>query len=351
MILFDTEFFGKTHEVLTNNYYIAIPRNGPLKLIDISTPNFQDVNINYNPGFLLNTQDTDINIDSQLAILGHTGNSSKINFIPAIGSVFENVTEPVTSCSFDPSSNRLFIGSTTGARVIEYDTSSGASPKINTVATTTIANIQRAKYTVTNGVTRLFVISNSTNLLYELNPTNLNVIRAVTANTSDAGSLEFDISHDGYRLGYLNSRRVIIRDISTPGGNWALSGAVLLDSTLLSYPQSISFIRGTTNFLIGGFRTTTLPAIRRYRTNGTIAWTLDLSPNNKTRNTTTVRRLRTDQTGQYFSYSVNSSSTENDIRNFEIRSTANASLLYATFQSVTDNNSIACGFSYSSTLL
>jgi len=347
MIFFDTEFFGKTHEVLTNNYFVGIPRGGPLRVIDISTPNFQEININYNPEFPSNTQDVDVDIDAKLAIFAHTGANSKLNVIPAIGAVISEIPEPITACAFHRSDSKLFLASTTGARLVEYDVPQST---ITTVATSPIANIQRAKYVITNGVTRLFVISNATNLLYELDPDDLSVIRSITANTADGGSVEFDVNHDGTRLGYLNARNTIIRDISDPTSNWTLSGAVILNNRLLSYPQAFSFIRGTTDFLTGGFRTTTLPAIRRHTISSATIWTFSPSPNNKTRNTTIVRRLRTDQTGQYFSYAVNSSSTENDIRNFEIRDTSDSALLFATFQSVTENNSIACGFSFSSEL-
>jgi hypothetical protein len=348
MLIFDTEFFGKTHEILTNNYFIGIPRLGPLRVIDISTPNFKEININYNPGFISNTQDVDVDIDARLAVFAHTGSNSKLNVIPAIGAVIAEITEPVTACAFHRSDSKLFIGSTNGARLVSYDVSQNT---ITTVATSPIANIQRAKYVITDGVTRLFVISDSTNLLYELDPDDLSIIHSIAANTADAGSIEFDLNHDGTRIGYLNSRNTIIRDISDPSANWTASAATILNTRLLSYPQSFSFIRGTTDFLTGGFRTTTLPAIRRHDISGSTIWTLSLSPNNKTRNTTTVRRLRSDQTGQYFSYSVNSSSTENDIRNFEIRSTSDSSLLFATFPTTTENNSIACGFSFSSELV
>jgi hypothetical protein len=342
-MIFDSEFFGSTHERSSNNYFAAIARNGRLRLLDLSSEPFEDLNFAYNPGFTTNTQDIDINVDFSKIAIASTQLGSTVNLVPAVTVELNKFNSSgLTSCGFSRLHDRIFVATSAGCSLVESATGT-------VLATSTIANLQRSKFTVTSGVERLFAINSS--LLYELDANTLSVIRSFAHNSDFGSSLEFDVSISGDRLLVIEDEDDIeIYDIT--GGvnaNWINSRISRFSWNRAA--QSVSFIPGSTDVLVGGFRTTTLPAIRRMTQAGVIVWTYDISPNNKTQNTTQVRRLRTDQTGSYFTFSLNSSSTENDVRNFEIRRTSNASLVFATFPSITENNSLACGFSFSSSLL
>lgn len=338
-MIFGSPLFGQYNDV--NNFYFCLDQTNQTRIYSIVDDNIQFL-LSHDTSFLPNRVDTGslfvgapnrlfygessgrlIDFDSVSNTLSNTFN------IPYSGTIYDS--------TFAKGANKLaFIGT---GNIVLFDyaqktTISSAKPFSFTGTC--------VKFSYFNGNERLFIrnASGTFGSVIELSPSNLNVIRTIDSRTSLTSSSlnNFDISQDGRFILIQDRNNIFVRRLDSIHA-WTSSNALFRSFSISGSGvsvENIKFVPGTP-FVLVAWKQSTIFSANHYISKfdistsaNSLVWQIQVASgvglgvgfqNHRLRN------LLVDQTGTFFSYSMNGNVNNTiEAKRFPIRKVSDGAL-------------------------
>lgn len=330
-MIFGSTLFGQYNDV--NNFYFCLDRTNQTRIFSIVNDNIQFL-LSHNTSFLPNRVDTGSLFAGVPNTLFYGESSGRLIDFDSVSNTLSNPSNisysgSIFDSTFAKGANKLaFVGT---GNIVIYDyvqktIISSAKPFSFTGAC--------VKFSYFNGNERLFIrnTSGSFGSVIELSPTNLNVIRTFDSRTSLTSSNlnNFDISQDGRFILIQDRNSIFVRRLDSVHA-WTSSNALFRSFTISGSGvsvENIKFVPGTP-FVLVAWKQSTVHYVSKFDIStsaNSLVWQIQVASGVGFQNHR-LRNLAVDQTGTFFSYSMNGNVNNTiEAKRFPIRKVSDGSL-------------------------